>query len=191
MERKKLHASDSWGLSIPKLLSGRTRAAPDAIALASPHYAPVTYRQLELQCRRFVQSLNDFGIGRNDRIALVIPNGLEMAAAIVAIACGATCAPLNPAYHAGEFEFLLSDLNAKALLVMAGESSPARAVAAERGIAILELAPASIEGGLFELRMAGPPRVAANSLATGPAQAEDIALVLHTSGTTCVPSWSC
>ena len=52
--------------------------------------------------------------GRNDRVAIVLDNGPEMAACFLACAAGATSAPLNPAYRAEEFEFYLTDLNAKA-----------------------------------------------------------------------------
>ena len=50
------------------------------------------------------------GIGRGDRVAIVLPNGPEMATAFLAVAAGATTAPLNPAYRADEFEFYLTDL---------------------------------------------------------------------------------
>ena len=43
----------------------------------------------------------------------------------IACASGTTSAPLNPAYRADEFEFYLSDLNAKALIVEQGSTSPA------------------------------------------------------------------
>ena len=62
---------------------------------------------------------------------IVLPNGPEMATAFVGVASGATSAPLNPAYKADEFEFYMSDLNAKALIVEAGSNSPAIAVAQE------------------------------------------------------------
>ena len=55
-----------------------------------------------------------------------------MAASFIAIACGATTAPLNPAYRTEEFEFYLSDLNAKALLILKSMESPALAVAKAR-----------------------------------------------------------
>ena len=54
----------------------------------------------------------------------MLPNGPEMAAAFVAVACGATTAPLNPAYRADEFDFYLTDLGAKALLVAEGDGRP-------------------------------------------------------------------
>jgi acyl-coenzyme A synthetase/AMP-(fatty) acid ligase len=62
---------------------------------------------------------NAQGVGRNDRVAIVLDNGPEMAVAFLCIAAGATAAPLNPAYRADEFEFYLSDLNARLLIVCA------------------------------------------------------------------------
>ena len=40
---------------------------------------------------------SDFGIGRNDRVAILLPNGPELAVAFVAVLSYCTCAPLNPA----------------------------------------------------------------------------------------------
>jgi acyl-CoA synthetase (AMP-forming)/AMP-acid ligase II len=123
------------------------------------------------------------GIGRNDRVAMVLPNGPEMAASFIAIACGATTAPLNPAYRAEEFEFYLSDLNAKALVILKGMESPALGVAAARGIPVVELV-AGHKAGDFTL--AGAAGAAAPARG-GFAEEGDIALVLHTSGTTSRP----
>ena len=39
------------------------------------------------------------GIGRHDRVAVVLPNGPELAVAILAVAASAACAPMNPAYR--------------------------------------------------------------------------------------------
>ena len=114
---------------------------------------------------------------------MVLPNGPEMAVSFLAVSCGATCAPLNPAYRAEEFEFYLSDLNAKAVLLPAGSDSPARAAAAKLEIPVIEVAvDPGRPAGLFSLgdsRAGGEPPVFA--------EAGDIALVLHTSGTTSRP----
>ena len=112
----------------------------------------------------------------------MLPNGPDMAAAFVAIACGATTAPLNPAYRTEEFYFYLSDLNAKALVIQAGMESPAIAVAKARNIPIVRLV-SGAHAGEFELQsdLKGTPA------AGGAAQSGDIALVLHTSGTTSRP----
>ena len=167
------------------------RGADTAHAIGAPGASEregrpwLTHASLRALAGRTVADLNAMGIGRNDRVAMVLPNGPEMAAGFLAIACGATTAPLNPAYKADEFDFYLSDLNAKALVIAAGMDSPARAVAAARGIPIIELVATDGPAGDFTLVAAGP--LAGTPASPGLAEAEDIALVLHTSGTTSRP----
>jgi acyl-CoA synthetase (AMP-forming)/AMP-acid ligase II len=153
-----------------------------AQAIGAPERSPLTFGELRALAARTIAGLNAMGIGRGDRVAIVLPNGPEMAAAFVAIACGATTAPLNPAYRAEEFDFYLSDLNAKALVIAAGIESPALDVAKARNIPIVRLV-SGAHAGDFTLQsdLAGTPA------AGGPAQSGDIALVLHTSGTTSRP----
>ena len=164
------------------------KGADTAPAIGTPGRPWLTHAALRALAARTVRDLNAMGIGRNDRVAMVLPNGPEMAAAFVAIACGATTAPLNPAYRAEEFDFYLSDLNAKALLIQQGMDSPARAVATARRIPIIELIPNSSNGGTAE---AGAFTLATTMTGTpthpGNAEPQDIALVLHTSGTTSRP----
>ncbi|WP_224247602.1 acyl--CoA ligase [Hyalangium gracile] len=155
-------------------------------ALGAPGRPALTYGGLRGLARSTAAALNGMGIGRGDRVALVLPNGPEMATAFLCIACGTTTAPLNPAYQTQEFEFYLSDLNARALVIQEGQESPARAVAAARGIPVVELVP-DTQGpaGGFTLR---PERPLSGSPArAGFASPEDEALVLHTSGTTSRP----
>src|SRR2546422_2197625 len=108
------------GLSLHDLLETQAERAPDAIAIAAPGRPPLTYGRLRIHIGHVVKTLNAMGLGRNDRIALVLPNGPEMAVAFIAIAAGATSAPLNQAYQANEFDFYLSDLHAKALIIQSG-----------------------------------------------------------------------
>lgn len=156
------------------------------LAVGAPGRPGLTHGGLRELARRTVAALNGLGIGRGDRVALVLPNGPEMATAFVTVACAATTAPLNPAYRGEEFDFYLSDLKARALVILEGLESPARAVAAARGIPIIELVPdASGPAGLFTLKPERPlPGTPARA---GFAEAEDVALVLHTSGTTARP----
>lgn len=56
-----------------------------------------------------------------------------MVVTFLAVASGATCAPLNPNYRSKEFGFFLSDLKAKALIIQSGIDSPARRIAEKRG----------------------------------------------------------
>ena len=160
--------------------------ADEAVALSAPGVPGLTFAGLRALADRTVAALNAMGIGRNDRVAIVLPNGPEMASAFLAIASGAASAPLNPGYRADEFEFYLSDLNAKGLVVDAGSTSPAVDVARKLGVRIVELhARRDAGAGEFELRDTGAGAGAAAN--PGPAQPDDVALVLHTSGTTSRP----
>ena len=144
----------------------------------------MTHAGLRALAGRTVDELNRFGIGRNDRVAMVLPNGPEMAAGFLAIASGATTAPLNPSYKAEEFDFYLSDLNARALVIQQGMDSPARAVAVQKNIPIIELIP---EGHAGNFMLVPGSALSSPTQHPGQAQPDDIALVLHTSGTTSRP----
>ena len=155
-------------------------------AIAAPGRRALTYAGLRELVGRTVADLNRMGIGRGDRVAIVLPNGPEAAASFVAIAAGATTAPLNPAYRREEFEFYLTDLRAKALAIKAGMESPARAVAAALGIPLLEVV-ADEDGPAGSFILVPPQPIEAAPDQGGYAGAADIALVLHTSGTTSRP----
>ncbi|MEX0922998.1 MAG: acyl--CoA ligase [Rhodovibrionaceae bacterium] len=166
------------------LLSLLAKGEDGAPAISAPGRKPLTHGGLRALTASTVERLNALGIGREDRVAMVLPNGPEMAAAFVAVGAGATTAPLNPGYRAEEFDFYLTDLKAKALLVEAGSESPALEVAAKHRIPTIELTlPEGAAAGAFEL--SGEKIGAAAK--TGPAEAGDIALILHTSGTTSRP----
>ena len=169
--------------TIPALLERAATLSPDRIALAAPARDAIGYRALASHVETAGRQLGAMGIGRNDRVALVMPNGPAMASAFLAVACTAACAPLNPRLRADELEFSLSDLAARAVIVEAGIDSPARSVARGRGLDVIELEVEPDQGaGLFTLH--GPGRHAGHER---PARADDIALLLHTSGTTSRP----
>ena len=161
------------------LLASGAAAAP---AIRAPGRPALSYAGLRDLTAATIARLNAIGIGRNDRVAIVLPNGPEMAAAFIAIGAGATTAPLNPAYRADEFNFYLTDLKAKALVVQKGVATEARDVAAKLGVTVLELVPGE-HAGSFTLEGGSPAKAAQ----PGAAEAGDIALVLHTSGTTARP----
>jgi len=166
--------------SLPELLAAGN---DEAIALAAPGASPLMYRRLRATVARCAGRLNRAGIGRGDRVAIVLPNGPEMAAAFIGIAACSAAAPLNPGYRSDEFDFYLSDLDARALVVERGSNSPAVEVARRRGIPVFELTATGEGAGDFELEAP----VAAAAASGGPAQAGDVGLILHTSGTTSRP----
>ncbi|HNU11109.1 MAG TPA: acyl--CoA ligase [Rubrivivax sp.] len=166
--------------TLHELLACGDAAAP---AVAAPGRSTMTHGALRAQVERTLAALNAGGIGRNDRVAIVLPNGPEMAACFIACASGVTSAPLNPAYRGEEFEFYLSDLGAKALIVEAGSTSPSIEVARKLGVAVIELH-AGEAAGEFTLKGLASGAPAAQG---GLAQAQDVSMVLHTSGTTSRP----
>jgi acyl-CoA synthetase (AMP-forming)/AMP-acid ligase II len=179
-------------LTIQDLLAAGKDAAT---ALAAPGRPPLTYAGLRDLVTATLRTLNDAGAGRNDRVAIVLNNGPEMAACFLACAAGTASAPLNPAYRADEFEFYLSDLNARLLIVERGSASPAVAVAGKLGLRIVDLVvPEGAPAGSFRLEpraaaggsdtAAGEPGAMAHGGYAGPT---DTAMVLHTSGTTSRP----
>jgi acyl-CoA synthetase (AMP-forming)/AMP-acid ligase II len=128
-------------------------------------------------------ALHGAGVGRGDRVAIVLPNGPEMAAAFVTVAQVATTCPLNPAYKEDEFAFYLEDLKAKAIILMEGEDGPAFAAAEGLGLNVIRLVPMRPAPRAFSLNAEGSP-----GRRTAPRRApEDVALILHTSGTTSRP----
>ena len=158
--------------------------APEAPAIGAPGRPAMTYGDLARQLEGTLASLNAAGIGRGDPVAIVLPNGPTMASAFVTIAAGAIAAPLNPAYRESEFAFYLDDLNARALVVAAGADTPAREVAAARGVPVLELVEDDTAGSF---RLDGGSGGPVEDARRGPGGADDIGLVLHTSGTTSRP----
>jgi amino acid adenylation domain-containing protein len=171
-------------LCITHLLARQAETLPNAPAILAPGRVPLTYGRLYRHVGEVIQLLHAMGLGQHDRIALVLPDGPELAVASIAIAAGATCAPLNPAYSVKEYNFFLTELHLKALIIQADMDSPARLVAQQNGLCIIELLPAfEAEAGLFTLTAAGYPYAVPPTFS----QSNDVAFVLHTSGTTSQP----
>ena len=87
------------------LLQSLAAKQPDQPAILSVNSPPLTYQGLLAQVNRTVATLNRHGIGRGDRVALVLPNGPDLAVAFLAVAAGAACAPLNAAYRGKSSSF--------------------------------------------------------------------------------------
>lgn len=169
-----------------RLIKNQAKISPNSIVLRAPERLPLTYSDLWRHIEMTVKKLRAWGINRNDRVALVLPNGPEMAAAFLTVASAATSAPLNPNYRPSEFDFYLTDLRTKALIVHTDLKSPARDVALSKGIPIIELAPElSGSAGIFCLKSRLGDMVSSSK--DDLAHPSDTALVLHTSGTTSRP----
>src|SRR6058998_2269119 len=93
---------------IHDLLEAHAKQAPSSVAIAAPRRISLSYGRLHSHVIDTVSRLNELGLGRNDRVALVLPNGPEMAVAFLAVAAGAIATPLNPAYRHHDFDFYIS-----------------------------------------------------------------------------------
>ncbi|MEO7330518.1 MAG: AMP-binding protein, partial [Minicystis sp.] len=176
---------DVEAATLESIVRAGAKEVPGAVALLAPGRGEhLTYERLHHEVRLAADALAALGIRREDRVAVVLPNGPEMVVAFLAVSGVATCAPLNPAYRASEFAYYLDDLRANAVLVLAGDPSPVREVARDRRIPVLEIVPSpGAPPGVFHLDGAAERAPASRTPPCG----DDIALILHTSGTTARP----
>lgn len=165
------------------------RSQSDSTALIVPsETTPVifSHRQLFQQAQELQKTLADLGILPGDTIAIAFPNTIELAVAFLAISFQrAISAPLNPAYKQEEFEFYLQDLSATIILLPKGavaENGEAARAAKVYGCAIAEI---WWNGTKVQLEMIVKGGMKDNcwSRVETPL-GRDVALVLHTSGTT-------
>jgi acyl-CoA synthetase (AMP-forming)/AMP-acid ligase II len=152
----------------------------EATALLTVDGPALTFAELRTQVDRLAGQLNAYGVGRNDRVALVLPNGPAAAITFLATASCATAAPLNQAYREEEFRFYLDDLHAKALVTFPGDAPDAHTAA---GPDVLRLA---LEGEPGNYRLVRDGQ-SIEPVKVDRAHPDDVALVLHTSGTTARP----
>lgn len=153
---------------------------PPAVALMTIDGASLDYQVLRETVAGIADQLSVVGVVPGDRIALVMPNGPEMALLFLAVASVACAAPLNPKYKEPEFRFYLDDLGAKVLIVPDGGHDDAERAAG--GDVTTMMARGSLES--LELITAATPTPDVFAAEPDP---EDVALVLHTSGTTSRP----
>lgn len=159
--------------------AGRT----SSVAIESEGRHPLTYPNLAEQVDKVVRDLTAAGFKKGDRIALALPNGPEMAVAFLSVVSAFTCAPLNPSSQIDEFDFLLNAMRIKAVIVQPGSTSNAALAAEKEGIRVIKLTPSmGKEAGIFSLSLGSHPGAEPTFSDPG-----DVALLLHTSGTTSKP----
>jgi len=180
-------------MTVAEILRSQSRhrgAAPALLGCARP---PASYADVWAHATRCAAMLRRENLGRRARIAVSVTNGPEAATSVLAVASCATCVPLNPAYQAGEVRFYLEDSRADAVIVRRGERGPIRTVAAEMGLPILEFdVDAQQPAGCFALEGLYDDAHPASDDADAETAVDwpdpgDVALILHTSGTTARP----
>ena len=143
----------------------------------------LSHDQLRATLARLCGQMRSLGLGVEDRIAMVLPNGPASAVAFLAAAVTGCAAPLNPRYRSDELRFYLEDLGASVLITGESGGESAREAAGED---VLRL---QMQGSLatFELVPEAGTRTHPDSGGIADPGPGDVALVLHTSGTTSRP----
>lgn len=161
----------------------------DSIAIINPGEPDATwtsYHALGQQVNAFQRQLAAVGVGRTTPVSIVLPNSHAFVVSFLAVcAQRAVAAPLNPAYSEDETEFYIGDLASILVLVLEGSvahNDPAVQAARRAGAAIAECYWNGIEVILDVKEVAGLAGKESQRVLT--AEPRDVALVLHTSGTT-------
>ena len=158
-------------------------ANQSAAAVVAPQGGPkLTYGEFNAEVERVAGLLAARGIERGRAVSIVLPNGLDFMTLFLATArVGAIAAPLNSAYTVDEFKFYMEDANSQLAIVPPGDHA-GRDAANALGIPVLD---ARLEGAKLVLEADGKALTA--SKASAKPGASDVALFLHTSGTTSRP----
>lgn len=147
-----------------------------APAIESLSGSVMDYQMLHQRVSAIGRGLRSRGATNTSRYAIVLPNGPDMAVALLGVSCAAVAAPLNPACTEQEFEAYLSQLDVAGVVLAKGMGSPARAAAQRCGIPLIELTLGFPDGPVLEGESTDGP--------FDPNGPDDVALVLLTSGST-------
>ena len=166
------------------LLSQRAASASDSCAILAPGRQPMTYGALWTQANDVVSGLRQVGVGPTDRVAVVLPEGPDAAVAMLTVAAGAVCVPLNPGFTHDEYQRYFAELRVAALLTQFDSGSACERVARMLGIPVIAISSRS-DGvaGAFSIGARARQPVADEEFASG----ADDALILLTSGSTSWP----
>ena len=158
---------------------------PNRRALSVSGKFDLTHARLQELVDHAASLLIASGIGPNDTVALTFPNTVELVVMFLAvIRCRATAAPLNPAYTAEEFEFYLSDSESKLLITPEVPIQGVKAAATKLNIPHVT---AKLAGATSHVTLSSAAESSPDSVLQLVNDASDVALFLHTSGTTSRP----
>ncbi len=166
--------------SVHDLLVRQAQRHGDAVAIETVATTALSYAGLLARVTSIMQALHSRGIRRGARVAIVLPNGMDLAVSMLSVSSMATAVPLNPTYRRDEYRAYFDEIRVSHLLTLEQFSSEARAVAEERKIPIIEL---TVNGSISPAADAGAGG-ARQSPEIELAGAQDIALILLTSGST-------
>ena len=153
------------------------------LAISVPDGPDVSYAEFGQEIERVAELLAGAGVQPGKAVSIVLPNSLEFMVVFLAVArAGAIAAPLNSAYTTDEFKFYMEDAEAQLAILPEGEHA-AREAAALLGVPTIE---AALDDAGRTVLSRGGDVLTARRDAPAPSP-DDVALFLHTSGTTSRP----
>ncbi|KAI0389604.1 AMP-binding enzyme [Xylariaceae sp. FL0594] len=158
---------------------------------SKPTPLTVTYRDLVAECSSFQRKLAAIGITEGSAVSIATVNSYEFIVSFLATSWQrAVAAPLNPAYKQDEFEFYIDDIKSTLVLVPRGAykaNAPSVKAAKRFNAAIAECYwDAAKKEVALDVKDLGRLKDSKKGPVLSP-RPDDVALVLHTSGTTSRP----
>lgn len=172
--------------TLSEWLSFHAANRPDAVALVT-HDGEISYAELAADVSRLISGFAGIGIGKGDTIAAQLPNNREYVTALLAAAGrGAIFQTLHMPYGEHELRYLLRDSGAKAVLSMGAEKSASMvSLARELGnLNTIISVDADCDGTISYEELSAVNPQPGDLVAT---EADDLFLLLYTSGTTAEP----
>ena len=167
----------------------RSHSRSPAIIIPCHGHKPRTFLDIAQDVNNCQHKLAALGITVGSAVSIALPNSYEFLIAFLAvISQRAIAAPLNPTYQQAEFDFYIKNISSK-LVIVPGESyeetSPVLRAAKKHGAAIAGCVWNDGEVRLDFVYVGRLHGLESENILK--AQDEDVALVLHTSGTTGKP----
>jgi acyl-CoA synthetase (AMP-forming)/AMP-acid ligase II len=170
--------------TVLELLSLHARTRGSAPAIVDPDRGSFSYAALWHEVGRMGAMLAELGLGRGNRIAVALPNGPDTAVVMLATMSWAACAPFDPSLESAACRALLESMRVDALLATRGVDVPAVIAARALGLQVVRLLSSTERtDAILALRAETAHRM----VALEPPKAHDLALIMHTSGTTGQP----
>jgi len=171
--------------TIATLIARQGAARPESPAIVMSKGKFLTYGRLGEQIGAFGARLRANAIGRSARVAILLPDGPELAMAIVGAACHAVAVPINPNLTATELDSLFAALRIDAIVTSKRAEGAASDVAVSHGIRLIDMA--ADEPRTLIDSTGATDTFAPHASGSGVAQPDALALILCTSGTTARP----
>ncbi|MFC4464297.1 amino acid adenylation domain-containing protein [Streptomyces xiangluensis] len=101
---------------LARLLAERAAETPDTVAVTDDR-GSLTYRELHERARALAVELRSLGLGPEDRVAVALPRGTDLAVALVAaLTAGPAYVPVDPELPAERIALMLADTRPGALI---------------------------------------------------------------------------